>query len=395
MTLETKHQSAAEKVASQDLLHTFEVFKAENDARLHEIEKRGSVDPLQDQKIRRLEAAMNEQKTALDRIAINALRHDNGHSSAPEAIEQKRSFEQYMRAGILAAPEEKSLNASTDADGGYTVPLTIESTIDRALTEVSPFRSFASVRQITSGTYRVAINEAPFASGWVGETATRPETATPSIAGIEFKTGEIYAMPAATPQLLEDSAVDIEAWIAAEVRGTFADAETEAFVNGSGTNRPLGFLQVDSAPEASRSATEIGTVTSSLSGDALIQLVYTLEAKYRSNGRFLFNRKTAESIRKLKDSDGNYLWSPGMTAGQPATLLGYPVSEIEAMPDLASAVDAIAFGDFESGYLIVDRRGVQVLRDPFSAKPYVLFYTTKRVGGGVQDHAAIKLLRGA
>ncbi|MEM9286313.1 MAG: phage major capsid protein [Pseudomonadota bacterium] len=395
MTLETKHQSVEEKAASQDLLHTFEVFKAENDARLEAIEKRGVSDPLQDQKIRRLEAAMNEQKTALDRVAINALRHDASGSDAPEALEQKRAFDQYMRAGILSAPEEKSLSSGTDADGGYTVPLTIESTIDRALTEVSPFRNFASVRQITSGTYRVAINEAPFASGWVGETASRTETATPAIAAIEFKTGEIYAMPAATPQLLEDSAIDIEAWIAAEVRGTFADAETEAFVNGSGTNQPLGILEVDSAPDHSRSATEIGTVTANLGGDALIELVYTLEAKYRSNGRFLFNRKTAEAIRKLKDSDGNYLWSPGVTSGQPATLLGYPVSEIEAMPDLGGTNDAVAFGDFASGYLIVDRRGVQVLRDPFSAKPYVLFYTTKRVGGGVQDHAAIKLLRSA
>ncbi|MEM7740057.1 MAG: phage major capsid protein [Pseudomonadota bacterium] len=395
MTIETKHQTVEEKATSQDLLHTFEVFKANNDARLDAIEKRGHVDPLQDEKIRRLEATMQEQKSAIDRMAINALRQNQDGRPAPEAEEHKRAFEQYMRAGILSAPEEKSLSSSTDADGGYTVPLTIESTIDRALTEVSPFRSFASVRQITSGSYRVAINEAPFASGWVGETASRPETTTPTIAAIEFKTGEIYAMPAATPQLLEDSAVDIEAWIAAEVRGTFADAETEAFVNGSGTNQPLGILQSPSAPDASRSATQLGTVSATLGGDALIELVYTLDAKYRSNGRFLFNRKTAEAIRKLKDSDGNYLWAPGLTAGQPSTLLGYPVSEIEAMPDVGGATDAVAFGDFASGYLIVDRRGVQVLRDPFSAKPYVLFYTTKRVGGGVQDHAAIKLLRNA
>ncbi|MEO1042135.1 MAG: phage major capsid protein [Pseudomonadota bacterium] len=393
MTIETKHQNVEEKAASQDLLHTFEVFKADNDARLDAIEKRGHADPLQDDKIRRIEVTLQEQKTALDRMAINILRHNQVGRDAPEAEEHKRAFEQYMRAGILSAPEEKSLSSSTDADGGYTVPVTIESTIDRALTEVSPFRNFASVRQITSGSYRVAINEAPFASGWVGETAARPETTTPTIAAIEFKTGEIYAMPAATPQLLEDSAVDIEAWIAAEVRGTFADAETAAFVNGTGTNQPLGLLQSPSAPDPSRTATQIGTVSATLDGDALIELIYTLEAKYRSNGRFLFNRKTAEAIRKLKDSDGNYLWAPGLTAGQPATLLGYPVSEIEAMPDVGGSNDAVAFGDFASGYLIVDRRGVQVLRDPFSAKPYVLFYTTKRVGGGVQDHAAIKLLR--
>ena len=390
---ETKHTTVEEKAAIGDLLHTFEVFKTENDARLRAVESRGVSDPLQDDKIRRLEVRMNEQKSALDRLAIGVARGDDLVSDHTKNIEQKQEFDQYMRAGILTAPEGKALSSDNNTDGGYTVPVTIESTIDRALMEVSPFRSFASVRQISSGSYRVAINEAPFASGWVGETAARPETTTPSITAFEFKTGEIYAMPAATPQLLEDSAVDIEAWIATEVRGTLADAETDAFINGSGTNQPLGILEAPSASEASRTATEIGTISSTLSGDALIELVYALESKYRGNGRFLFNRRTAEAVRKLKDSNGEYLWAPGLTAGQPATLLGYPVSEIESMPDLGGTNDAIAFGDFEAGYVIVDRRGVQVLRDPFSAKPFVLFYTTKRVGGGVQDHSAIKLLR--
>lgn len=388
MTLETKHTSPEEKAAAADLLHTFEIFKGENDTRLERLEKRGQVDPLQDEKLRRIEASLTEQKTALDRLAIASLRGEVN----VDAPEQKQAFEQYMRAGILSVPEEKSLSGVTDADGGYTVPVSIEAAIDRALTEVSPFRSFCQVRQISTSTFRLAVNEAAYASGWVGEADARPETATPSIAAIEFKTGEIYAMPAATPQLLEDSAVDIEAWIAAEVRGTFANAETEAFVNGNGTNKPLGFLQAPNATNGSESATEIGVLAGAVDGDSLIEMVYALDAKYRDNGRFIFNRRTAESIRKLKDSNGAYLWTPGLAAGQSATLLGYPVSEVEAMPDATDDNLAIAFGDFESGYLIVDRQGVQVLRDPFSAKPYVLFYTTKRVGGGVQDHAAIKLL---
>lgn len=388
MTLETKHQSVEEKTIASDLLHTFEVFKAENDDRLSAIEKRSVADPLQNEKLKRIEASLNEQKASLDRLALKALQQKGD----PQPAEEKRSFEQYMRAGILTAPEEKSLSGTADADGGYTVPTTIEGTIDRALTEVSPFRSFCSVRRISGGSYRVAINDAPFASGWVGETAARPETATPSISAIDFKTGEIYAMPAATPQLLEDSAVDIEAWIASEVRGTFAAAETEAFVNGTGTNQPLGFLTASNADDATRQSDEIGTVSAALSADALVDMVYSLDAQYRERGRFIFNRRTASSIRKMKDSDGNYLWTPGLQAGQPATLLGYNVAEVEAMPDAGSGNLAVAFGDFEAGYLIVDKQGVQVLRDPFSAKPYVLFYTTKRVGGGVQDHSAIKLL---
>ncbi|MEE4212605.1 MAG: phage major capsid protein [Parvularcula sp.] len=389
MTLETKNTYTEEKAMAADLLHTFEVFKAENDQRLAAVEKRGAPDPQQDEKLRRLESALAEQKSALDRLTIRSLR---GYDQAGAPIEEKRGFEQYMRAGILAVPEEKSMSGSTDADGGYTVPIGIEATIDKALAEVSPFRQFCSVRQISTSTYRVAVNEAPFASGWVGETDARPETTTPAIAAIEFKTGEIYAMPAATPQLLEDSAVDIEAWIASEVRGTFAAAETDAFVSGNGVNKPLGFLSAPQASDASRGATEIGTLAGSLNGDDLLSLIYALGGQYRQNGRFIFNRKTAASIRKLKDSDGNYLWAPGLSAGEPATLLGYPVTEVEAMPDAGSGNTAVAFGDFSAGYLIVDRRGVQVLRDPFSAKPYVLFYTTKRVGGGVQDHSAIKLL---
>ncbi|MEM1381291.1 MAG: phage major capsid protein [Pseudomonadota bacterium] len=389
MTIETKHTSAEEKAHAADLLHTFEVFKAENDARLAAVEKKGAADPLYDDKLKRLESTINEQKAALDRLAVGALRQNFEVGDAPE---QKQAFDTYMRAGIISAPEEKSLSGSNDADGGYTVPTAIEATIDRALTEVSPFRSFCTVRHISTSTYRLAVNEADYATGWVGETDARPETATPSIASIEFKTGEIYAMPAATPQLLEDSAVDIEAWIASEVRGTFAAAETDAFVNGDGNNKPLGFLQAPNAADASRTATEIGTTTGTVSGDSLIELVYTLDAQYRANGRFIVNRRTAETIRKLKDTAGNYLWNPGISAGQPATLLGYEVSEVEAMPDAGAGDFAVAFGDFGAGYLIVDRRGVQVLRDPFSAKPYVLFYTTKRVGGGVQDHAAIKLM---
>lgn len=391
MNLETKHQSPGEVAASADLLHTFEVFKSENDARLHQLEKRGRVDPLQEEKLRKLEASMREQKAAIDRLAIASLRGDQ----SAESMEEKQAFEHYMRAGILSAPEEKSLSGATDADGGYTVPTTIEAAIDRALMEVSPFRSFCQVRQISTSTFRLAVNEAAYASGWVGETDARPETTTPSIAAIEFKTGEIYAMPAATPQLLEDSAVDIEAWIAAEVRGTFADAETSAFVNGDGVNKPLGFLQAPKTTDGTQTSTQIGVLSGSLDADTLIEMVYALDAKYRDKGRFVFNRRTAEAIRKLKDSTGAYLWTPGIAAGQPATLLGYPVSEVEAMPDASGGNHGVAFGDFESGYLIVDRQGVQVLRDPFSAKPYVLFYTTKRVGGGVQDHAAIKLLAAA
>ena len=199
-------------------------------------------------------------------------------------------------------------------------------------------------------------------------------------------------MPATTQTLLDDAIVDVGAWIAEEVQAAFAGQESAAFVAGDGANQPQGFLSVPQADEASRTFGQLGTVTGGVDGDGLLDLVYAAKQTYRANGRFVMNRRTAGMVRKLKDAEGNYLWAPGLAAGQPATLMGYAVTEMEDMPDAGAGQTPIAFGDFARGYLIVDRQGLQVLRDPFSAKPYVLFYTTKRVGGGVQDFDAIKLL---
>jgi HK97 family phage major capsid protein len=212
---------------------------------------------------------------------------------------------------------------------------------------------------------------------------------------------ELYAMPAATATLLEDSAVNIDEWLAGEVEQVFGQQEGAAFVNGDGTNKPKGFLQYTTIAESSWAWTKIGYVATGTTGafdadepiDAIIDLVYALKAGYRQNGVFVMNRKTQAAVRKLKDADGQYLWAPPTQQNGRASLLTYPVVEAEEMPDIAANAFAIAFGDFGRGYLVVDRQGVRVLRDPFSAKPYVLFYTTKRVGGGVQDFDAIKLLK--
>jgi HK97 family phage major capsid protein len=218
---------------------------------------------------------------------------------------------------------------------------------------------------------------------------------------LSFPAMELYAMPAATATLLEDTAVNLDAWIAGEVEQVFAQQEGAAFVNGDGVNKPKGFLQYTKVAEASWAWGQIGFVETGAAGgfpeespgDPLIDLVYALKAGYRQNGAFVMNRKTQSAIRKLKDDDGQYFWQPPAAAGMNATLMSFPVVEAEDMPDIAADSFSVAFGDFRRGYLIVDRQGVRVLRDPYSAKPYVLFYTTKRVGGGVQDFDAIKLLR--
>jgi HK97 family phage major capsid protein len=239
------------------------------------------------------------------------------------------------------------------------------------------------------------------ASGWVGETDSRAQTNTPTIAALDFPAMDLYAMPAATQTLLDDAQVDIEQWLANEVQIVFAEQEGAAFINGDGSAKPTGFLNYTTAADASWAWGKIGYIASGADGafassdpsDALINLAYAPKQGYRANGTWVMNRKTEAAIRKFKDGDDNYIWQPGTAIGQPASLLGYPVAEAEDMPDIASNSYSIAFGDFARGYLIVDRVGINVLRDPFSAKPYVLFYTTKRVGGGVQNFEAIKLMK--
>jgi HK97 family phage major capsid protein len=221
------------------------------------------------------------------------------------------------------------------------------------------------------------------------------------LAELSYPAMELYAMPAATATLLEDSAVNIDEWLAQEVDQAFAEQEGAAFVSGDGTNKPKGFLAYTTVANASWEWAKIGYIATGEAGDfpaddpsdVLVDLVYALKAGYRQNGVFVMNRKTQSVIRKFKDASGAYLWQPPSTATGRASLMTFPLVEAEDMPDIAANAYSIAFGDFRRGYLIVDRQGVRVLRDPYTAKPYVLFYTTKRVGGGVQDFDAIKLLK--
>ena len=390
MDLETKEAGSASRggATMADLLYTFERFKEANDARLDEIERR-AADPLTEEKVARLEASLAEQKSALDGALARQARPV---LAGEDCRERKSAFEDYMRAG-LQAPDQKGMSASTGGDGGYLAPAETEAMLVSGMATVSPFRSICTVRQITANAYRKPVATGAFAAGWTAETGARAETQAPQLAALDFPTMELFAMPATTQTLLDDAVVDVGAWIAEEVQAEFASQESAAFVAGDGTTQPLGFLSVPQAGEASRGFGEIGTVTGGIEADSLIDLVYSAKQTYRANGRFVMNRQTAASVRKLKDADGNYLWAPGLAAGQPATLMGYAVTESEDMPDAGAGATPIAFGDFRRGYLIVDRQGLQVLRDPFSAKPYVLFYTTKRVGGGVQDFDAIKLLK--
>jgi HK97 family phage major capsid protein len=393
-------------VTHGDMMRLFEDFKQTNDQRLTSTDKRRG-DVLLEEKVGRMNEALTSHQRQLDEINVKSARPPLSSERAPlthDHREHKAAFHEYVRrgeSGNLRALETKAMSVGSNPDGGYTVPVEIEKTISARLSVISPIRSIAGVREISGNVYKKPFMTAGPAVGWVGETDARTQTTSPTLDSLSFPAMELYAMPAATATLLEDSAVNIDEWLAGEVEQVFAQQEGAAFVNGDGTNKPKGFLQYTTIAESSWAWTKIGYVATGTAGafdadepiDAVIDLVYALKAGYRQNGVFVMNRKTQAAVRKLKDADGQYLWAPPTQQNGRASLLTYPVVEAEEMPDIAANAYAIAFGDFRRGYLVVDRQGVRVLRDPFTAKPYVLFYTTKRVGGGVQDFDAIKLLK--
>ena len=389
-------------------LTAFEQFKQANDQRLAQIERKMAADVVTSDKVNRINAALSEQKQALDHMTLTMNRPRLGAVSTKAGygvdLAHKAAWDAYARKGDasrLAAYETKSLSVGSDPDGGYLVPKETETVIDRVLAQASPIRSIAAVRQVSGSVYKKPVTTTGAVSGWVGETEARPETASPVLSAIEFPTMELYAMPAATQSILDDAQVNVEEWLAQEVQTVFAEQEGAAFVNGDGVNKPKGFLNYTIVDDASWSWDNIGYIPSGAAGDfastdpsdQLIDLIYAPKQAYRANAHWVMNRSVEGELRKFKDADGNYIWQPAVAAGQPASLMGYPVVEAEDMPDLAADSLSIAFGDFQRGYLIVDRVGIRVLRDPYSSKPYVLFYTTKRVGGGVQNFEAIKVMK--
>jgi HK97 family phage major capsid protein len=419
-------------VGAVEALHAgFEEFKKANDERLAQIEKKGSADVVTEAKLQKIEADLEKaQKIAdeavlaskrqsrivtdergevvdLDRKAqewasMNARRRGAvaGSFGAADMDGYKAAFDTFLRKGeeVMGPDERKALSVGTDPDGGYVVNPDLSGRIVMKVFETSPMRAYASIQVISSDALEGLFDLNEASSGWVGETDSRPETNTPQLGKWRIPAHELYAKPKATQKLLDDASINMEAWLASKVSEKFARDEANAFVVGNGVNKPRGFLTYSSGTTLPGTIERFDTGVNGAfaaapnGGDVLINALYGLKQQYRANATWFMNRATLKLTRKLKDSDGAYLWSPGIAAGQPASLLGYPVASFEDMPDPATDSLSIAVGDMREAYQIVDRLGIRTLRDPYSAKPYVEFYTTKRVGGDVVNFEALKLI---
>ena len=355
-----------------------------------------------------LTARLSKQDERIAMLSTKPMTHARPalSSAADPVAPHRKALATYLRNGDDDALrglelEHKGLNTAVNAEGGYLVDPQTAQAIQSVLGNASSLRSIATVVQVEASSFDVLIDASDTGAGWADEVSDTAETGAPQIERISIPLHELAAMPKASQRLLDDSAFDIEGWLAGRIADKFARAEAAAFLNGDGTGKPSGFLAALTLPESGWTWGALGYVVTGTAGDfdalnpadAIVDLVYALGAQYRSGARFVMNSKTAGAVRKMKDADGRFLWSDGLAAAEPARLMGYPVLIAEDMPDIGVGALAIAFGDFRAGYTIAERPDLRVLRDPFSAKPHVLFYATKRVGGAISDYAAIKLLK--
>lgn len=372
------------KAAVHDFMNNFNAFQSEVKSKINNQEERLKM---------------------LDRKSQTVSRPALARACAAQAPHQK-AFNDYIRSGDDDGlrgleVEVKGLSTAVNSDGGFLVDPQTSQTVQSSLKGASSLRAIANVVTVEATSYDVLVDHSDLGAGWASESGTPTETDTPQIDRISIPLHELSALPKASQRLLDDAAFDIEGWLAERIADKFARSEGSAFVSGDGVDKPKGFITYESFPNGQETWGQLGHVVTGAAGDfaadnpadALIELVYSLGARYRSNASFVMNSKTAGRVRKLKDADGRFLWADSLAAGEPARLLGYPVLISEDMPDIDVWAPAIAFGDFASGYTIAERPDLRVLRDPFSAKPHVLFYATKRVGGDVTDFAAIKLLK--
>jgi HK97 family phage major capsid protein len=380
--------------------NAWEQFKQVNDARLSDLERKGHADPLYNEHLHNISHALDNYKSRLDQIETAAARPMLGGDvklAEPRQDDYSKAFRSYLRKGMdagLEALQTKALSVGSDPDGGYLVTPAMSARIVQAVFETSPMRQVASVETISSDALELIDDHNSAAAGWTSETGAISDTATPTIGKITIATHQLYAQPKATQKLVDDASVDIEAWLAGKIADIIGRTENTAFTTGNGVGQPRGILTY----AAGTSWGQIEQINSGTNGavtaDGLIKVFYALKDAYMKRASFMMNRSVLQSVRLLKEATTNqYLWQPSLAAGAPDTLMGVPVIAAADMPLAETGVSAVAVGDFSAAYQIVDRAGIQILRDPYTEKPFVKFYATKRVGGDVINFEAIKLLK--
>lgn len=385
----------------------FEEFRKSNDERLAALEKDEARSELEE-KTDRINDELGRLSAAVDELAKKANRPGAPGAEGDEALqaEHKSAWLRWVRKGDdagLADIESKAMNVGTPADGGYAVPIQQDRDIMRLLTDLSPMRQVCRVMTVGTEDYRKLVNLGGTASGWVGETDARPATAGPTLAQLKPSFGELYANPEVTQKALDDIFFDVEGELSQDISESFAVLEGKAFLSGTGTNQPVGLLTAKTSAEAD-SARAFGTVQHIATGvadnfpakdpaDILIDLIYSMKAGYRTGAQFMVNSMTLAAMRKWKDGDGNYIWQPAMQNGQPGSIFGYGYVTNEDMPSAGAGAIPVVFGNFQQAYVIFDRMGIRSLRDPYTNKPFVGFYTTKRVGSMIANTQAVKFLK--
>lgn len=382
----------------------WEAFKVSNEERIKS-EAKGAADVLFEEKSKKLNDAMDATTERLKALELKAARPESGAGEVSgAAAEYKAAFAEYARTGNesgLQRIELKSFISNSGADGGFAIPAFVDAEINKKLIDISPIRAISQVVTSPHQNYSKMVDIGGVSSGWVSESATRPATNTPQLARVAPVIGELYANPQATQVMLNDAGFNMETWLSDEVQTEFARNEGAAFVSGDGVGKPLGFTS--GTPVSTSDATRAFGVlqytasgnasTMPTSADTFITLIHTLKAGYRQGAGFVCARSVLSALRSYKDTTNQYLWQPSMQMGTPDSFFGYPVTEAEDMPAVAAGTMSLAFGNFKAGYLIVDVTGTATLRDPYSNKPFIGFYTVKRVGGVVQNSEAIKLLK--
>lgn len=384
---------------AEELKQQFEQFKSANDKRLEGITQEkaalaGQVDTLNGKL-----SELDNLKTSLENELKEVKRPAGGNK---QASAHKEAFAKFIRKGDeqgLAELEHKAMQIGVDADGGFALPEELNTDILSSLRNEVVMRQECTVITVGTPEWKKLVNEGGISSGWVGETDDRPETGTPKLSILTPVWGEIYGNPHATQTMLDDAFFNVESFITSELTTEFAEREEEAFTIGDGIKKPKGFLSYDTDDKKDKDRDwgklqKITARAASISSDDIISLIYSLRKPYRASSKFMLNNQSLLAVRLLKDDKGNYIWQPGLQVGQPSLLSGFAVAENEQMPDIgdASGKAPIAFGNFKRGYYIFDRIGIRMLRDPYTKKPFVGFYTTKRVGSMLHDSNAIKVL---